>query len=67
MVETPKSLKPLKQHFTIAKSAGSISLGEIIGLILAIVVFYAGGKLRIPEKFRFPLALLVIFIFCMLF
>jgi hypothetical protein len=55
----------LGEHYAIAKSAGSISVGEILGLALAAGIFYLGGKLKIPDKYRFPLCLLVIFIFCM--
>lgn len=55
----------LGEHYTIAKSTGSISIGEIVGLALGALVFYLGGKFKVPDKFRFPLALLIIFIFCM--
>jgi hypothetical protein len=55
----------LGEHYTISKSTGSISVGEILGIGVAAAIFYLGGKLKIPDKYRFPLALLVIFIFCM--
>jgi len=55
----------LGEHYTIAKSAGSISMGEIVGFICAILFFYLAPKLNIPDKFRFPLALAILFIYCM--
>jgi hypothetical protein len=59
------NMKFLGEHYTISKSAGSMSGLEFTGIIVACLLFYLGGKLKIPDKWRFPLAILIIFICCM--
>jgi hypothetical protein len=40
----------------------TLTLGELIIFILALVVAFKGGWLHVPEKWRLPIAFLLIFI-----
>jgi len=58
----------LGEHYTIAKSTGSISMGEIIAFGMAVLLFWGLGKwgpIKAHPGWRFLIALSVVASMCM--